>query len=182
MKAWLLVLALAACTDGGARPEVPPCDAGCLDEVGVRALREVMKLAFNLTLQGKPVGTHDVTVECPLGGSVRIRGTATSNAEQGSTFVELTYELDACKYTRRDDEPDETYALEVTGAIEQRGTLAVQPTSTTALRIRGTGVSVRGTVYDPPAPYEVTGCEVLLVQSGNMLSGSLCERVVAFEL
>ena len=30
-------------------------------QIALRAIRESMKVAFNLTLQGKPVGPHDVT-------------------------------------------------------------------------------------------------------------------------
>lgn len=141
-----------------------------------------MKLVFNLTLQGKPVGAHDVTVPCPLGGQAHIFGTATSNPTQGSTEVKLTYALDACTLLQRDKDAEENYRLVVGGTFRQEGTLAVQPTATTALSIKGSDVSLVGTVYDPPIPYEERGCEVLLSQTGSRLSGILCGRDTTTDL
>ncbi len=90
--------ALPGCGDGASPPEPEPCDQQCLDTSAIRALRETIKLAFNLTLQGKPVGAHDVTVPCPFGGSIRVYGEAYSNPIQGATEVTLTYELAGCAY------------------------------------------------------------------------------------
>src|SRR5262249_2516535 len=87
----LLVLAVSACGTKAAATAPPPCDGTCQDGIAIRALRETAKLAFNLTLQGKPVGQHDETTPCPLGGSVHVFGVATSNAVQGATEVDLTY-------------------------------------------------------------------------------------------
>lgn len=181
---WLLVCfsCLVACNDGGARPESPPCDEKCRDDVGVRSVRETMKLVFNLTLQGKPVGPQDQTMDCPLGGTAHVFGTATSNADQGSTFVSLTYELRECAYTQEDDEPDEAYTVVTTGTLTQEGTLAVQPSATTALRIDSPKVTVRGMIYDPSVPYEAVDCPLRLLQNGSLLGGTLCGRLVGFDL
>ncbi len=183
-RAWraMLLLVLTACSGGGARPESPPCDEKCRDDVGVRAVRETMKLVFNLTLQGKPVGAQDQRIDCPLGGRAHVFGTASSNADQGSTFVSLTYELEECAYTQQDDEPEEAYAVVTSGTLTQEGTLAVQPSSTTALRIEGSALTVRGMIYDPAVPYEIVDCEMLLMQNGNQLAGVLCQRPVGFDL
>ena len=176
------VLLVLGCSEGGARPVAPVCEAACREDIAVRGVRETLKLVFNLALQGKPVGAHDETLACPLGGTARVFGTATSNAEQGSTFVTLAYELTDCAYSQQDDEPEEAYAIVTTGVFEQEGTLAVQPSSTTALRIESTAVSVRGTVYDPAVPYEASACPLRLVQNGSLLSGTLCERPVGLDL
>jgi hypothetical protein len=178
---WLRVLGLvmalvaAGCSDEQADPS-PPCDEECQDSTAARALRETMKLVYNITLQGKPVGPQDETTPCPLGGQARVFGTASSNPKFGSTQVELTYELAACHYLSRDDEPGENYDMTVTGTVSQSGTLAVQPTATTALVMQGAAVTLVGNVYDPPIDYAADACAVELGQSGNQLSGTLCGR------
>jgi hypothetical protein len=77
-----------ACTEDPER--VPPCDARCEDGIAARALRETVKLAYNLTLQANPVGDQDESTDCPLGGRVRVFGHATSNPEQARPEVDLT--------------------------------------------------------------------------------------------
>jgi hypothetical protein len=141
-----------------------------------------MKLVFNLTLQGKPVGAHDYLVPCPLGGQARIFGTAMSNATQGSTDVKLTYVLDGCTVLERDDEANENYRMVVSGTVQQEGVIAVQPSATTALSIKSDDVSLVGTVYDPPVPYEERGCAVVLSQDGSRLTGTLCGRDTTTDL
>lgn len=172
----------SACSSGGARPEAPPCDEACREEVALRGVRETLKVVFNLGLQGKPAGAQDVTVDCPMGGTARVVGQATSNAEQGATFVELTYTLTACAYDQKDDEPDEAYALVTDGVVTQSGVLAVQPTATTALRIESASLGVKGRVYDPSSPYEAVACPMKLGQNGSRLAGTFCGREVGTDL
>lgn len=185
-RALCLMTALSAlgawgCSDEQAEAS-PPCDETCQDETAVRALRETMKLVYNLTLQGNPVGAQDESTPCPLGGTAHVFGTATSNAKFGSTEVDLTYELAACRYLSRDEEPGENYDMTVTTTITQTGTLAVQPTATTALVMQSASVTLSGNVYDPPLDYSADACAVELGQSGNQLSGTLCGRDVGLDL
>ncbi len=183
-----LALALAAlsapvgCGEGTRPPEPPPCDQKCQDGAALRALRETIKLAFNLTLQGKPVGAHDVTIPCVLGGSVRVRGEASSNPVQGTTEVRLTYELTNCSYRQVDSEAPENYSMAFTGSLTQEGTLAVQPTATTALLMSSVSMTFSGEVYDPPLAYEQPACPLQLVQSGGRLAGTICGREAGYEL
>jgi hypothetical protein len=177
-----LLLALSACgAKATSPPPPPPCDEKCKDETTMRALRETMKLGFNLTLQGKPVGTHDVSGPCPLGGKARIFGSASSNAIQGSTDVDLTYVLEGCEYLVEDDDAKENYRMKFTGTITQKGTLAVQPTATTAVVMRSESMAMIGTVYAPPVNVDLT-CPVLLGQDGNKLTGTLCGRAFGVDL
>lgn len=173
-----LAIALAAACGGGnsATPAVPTCDAACQDAIAIRSLRETLKLAFNLTLQGKPVGHHDESVDCPLGGTVHVVGDATSNPAQGATNVDLVYELLGCTYTLKDDDPKQTYSMSLVGKVEQKGVIAVQPSATTALGFRSGSVSFKGSVYNPAISYEQAACVVVLQQDGNKLSGTLCGR------
>jgi hypothetical protein len=162
-------------TAATAPPKPPPCDEACKDGVAIKALRETTKLAFNLTLQGKPVGTHDLTTPCPLGGGVRVFGTATSNAVQGATEVRLTYVLADCGYLFKDDDAKDNYSMRLSGTMTQEGILAVQPSATSALVMKSDMMKLSGTVYDPPLDYAAE-CPVELGQNGNKLTGTICGR------
>lgn len=179
----LMLLILPALGCGGPDPEPsPPCERKCQDGTALRALREIMKLVFNLTLQGNAAGPQDETTPCPSGGSARVSGEATSNAVQGAIEVQLSYELMQCAYLQRDDEPDENYDMTVTGTVSQQGTIAVQPTATMALTMSSDAVTFFGNVYDPPLPFEEPSCAVRMGQNGNHLSGTICDREAGTDL
>jgi hypothetical protein len=163
-------------------PEPPPCHDECTDGIALRSLRETMKLVYNLTLQANPVGEQDETTDCPLGGSARVYGTATSEPVHGATEVELTYELRDCAYIERDDEPEESYEMTIDGTITQSGTMAVQPSATTALLMQSDSMSLHGDVYDPPREFHEDDCVVDVAQSGNDLSGMFCGREAGVDL
>lgn len=177
---WCLALVLVACSSVDPPPPAPSCDEVCRDGVAMRAVREMTKLMYNLTLQGKPVGPQDRTVPCPFGGTARVSGTATSNPEVGTTDVDLTYEFNACGYLQKDDEAPENYDVKVTGALTQLGTLSSQPTATTALVMKSAKLSLQGQVFDPPSDYTVTDCVLEMTQTGNDISGLLCGRKAGF--
>lgn len=158
------------------------CEEECQDEIAARALRETLKLIYNLTLQGNPVGPQDESTPCPHGGSARVAGVATSVAEQGTTELELGYLLNACAYQHRDDDAEESYDVVISGSVGQKGILAVQPTATTALIFVADSVSLEGEVFDPPIPYTAHACRLRLAQNGSHLSGTWCEREIGFDL
>ena len=178
----LLALLCLACGAENEPEPPPPCEQECKDAVALRALRETMKLVYNLTLQANPVGPQDETTPCPLNGTARVFGEATSEPVQGATIVSLTYELDQCAYLELDDEPPENYAMVLDGVITQEGTLAVQPSATTAIMINSEAVTFIGTVYDPPINYFEEDCPVVLGQSGSKLSGTICDRAASVDL
>ncbi|MGH7283503.1 MAG: hypothetical protein ACRELY_18410, partial [Polyangiaceae bacterium] len=118
----LVVATSAACTGGGPTPSSPPCDQSCQDGVALRAFRETLKQVFNGALQGGPVGNQDVTYACaPLGGTAHVTGTATSNADVGTTSVNLTYVLDHCHYVAVDTDPNQNYDMTSTGTVTEVG-------------------------------------------------------------
>jgi hypothetical protein len=184
MGQMLLVLsAVPAIGCGGPDPEPsPPCERECQDATALRSLREIMKLVFNITLQGNAVGPQDETTACPSGGSAHVFGTATSNAVQGAIEVDLTYELFDCAYLQRDDEPEENYNMTVAGTVTQQGTIAVQPSATMALNMSSDAVSFSGNVYDPPLAFSEGSCPVRMGQNGNQLSGTICDREAGVDL
>ncbi len=186
MKRALFGLALLALsTTGCGSDEAPPskpCDQACKDATAVRSLRETLKLVYNLTLQGNPVGAQDETTECPLGGSARVVGAASADPLQGATFVELAYVLDQCAYSEVDEEPGENYEMTLSGVLVQKGTISVQPSANTALIMSAEAMTFSGTVYDPPLEYVESDCAVKLGQSGNQIAGQLCGRTAGTEL
>jgi hypothetical protein len=176
----LFALLALACTDE-TQPS-PPCDERCEDNIALRALREITKLAYNLTLQANPAGEQDESTSCPIGGSVRVFGTATSEPVHGATEVALTYEFSDCVHLELDEEPEESYLIGLSGTLTQNGIIAVQPTATTALILESSAMTLGGTVYDPPREYFEDRCEVAIGQDGNHVSGKLCGRSVGVDL
>lgn len=176
------VWGIACSSVDAAHTPAPPCDPVCQDQVAVRALREGMKLIYNLKLQGNPVGEQDAMSACPQGGKARVFGTATSNALQGATEVELTYTFTDCKYVHVDATPAENYQMTASGSITQSGILAVQPSATTALLFHSDSFSIDGSLYDPPLRYQAEACEFAASQDGNDMSGLWCGREVGFRL
>jgi hypothetical protein len=195
----IAVLALGlGCNGAGPSPTSPPCDQSCQDSVALRGFRETLKQVFNGALQAQPVGAQDVTYNCaPLGGTAHITGTATSNADVGSTTVSLTYVFDGCRYIAQDTDPTQNYDMTVTGVVVETGTIAVQPGSTTSLAITSDAVVLAGSVYSPPILYATDGgidlpdagdagslgaCAILVSQDGNQLSGTICGRTAGVSL
>ncbi len=172
---------LACQADATPPPPPPPCDEKCQDGIAVKALREMMKLAFNLTFQGKPVGEHDLSTPCMFGGSARVHGTATSNAIQGATEVRLTYVFTSCGYQFEDDDLDDNYEMTLDGTITQEGIIAVQPSAASAVVMKSDAMKLTGTVYDPPIDYAAE-CPVELGQNGNTVTARICGRDAKAEL
>lgn len=177
--------ALAALAVGcGSKSEdatVPPCEQECRDNIAMRAIRDELKLVYNLTLQGNDVGPQDETTPCPLGGTAHLVGTATSNSVQGGTDVDLVIVLDKCAYQRNPGEATQTYDVVISGTITEKGTIAVQPSATTALVIASDALTVTGTVNDPALPYEALACPLKMGQSGGEVAGTICGRKAGYK-
>lgn len=173
---WLI----SACSAAESEPKT--CDAECRDEVAARGLRDVIKVVYNLTLQGKPIGPQEAETSCPHGGSAQVAGFALSNPEQGATELELGYRLEECAYQHKDDDAQESYSVVISGDVGEKGVLAVQPTATTALIFGSEGLAIEGTVFDPPAQYAESDCALRLAQDGNHMSGTWCGREIGFDL
>ncbi len=131
------------------------------------------------------LNTGHGSVEClPVAGvkgSVRVFGQATANAVQGSSFVALSYDFQNCWYLAPPDpSAEQNFSLNVKGLLTQRGTISVQPTSTTALEIQSDALEVAGTLYDPPLDYAESDCALAVLQDGNSVAGTLCGRNAGF--
>jgi hypothetical protein len=170
----LCAVGVAACADK-TPPPPPACEQACQDGVALRAVREMMKFAFNDTFQSQSPGFHDLTTEKFLQGSARVFGTVDSNAEQGVTDVKLlTYVFTQAVYPKKEDDAEENYVIGLEGTITQEGKMAVQPSSPTALKMKSESLAIAGTVYDPPIKYLQMGCKLEMLQNGNSVSGMFC--------
>ncbi len=69
-----------------------------------------------------------------------------------------------------------------TWSFVQEGVLAVQPSSSSALVIRGDAVTSTGAVREPGVPYRVDARKLEMTQSGNRLTATLCGRTVGLDL
>jgi hypothetical protein len=170
---------LGGCSGPSPEP-APPCDGACQDATALRGLRETLKLAYNLTVQGKPEGEVDATSPCLRGGSVRVHGHGDSDAVNGTTNVVLTYDFDRCAYLQKDTDPTATFSMSFTGSVVQQGALSAASGSTTALGMQSASITLSGTVYDPPIAYDAENCALAMAQNGNQIAGTLCGRPVGF--
>jgi hypothetical protein len=179
---WAAVASIAAASVGGAAcadkepPPNPPCERKCQDGVALRAIREMMKFAFNMTLQMQPVGYNDLTTDKFLRGTARVFGNAYANSEQGVTDVDLTYVFTQAVYAKKQDDPEQNYIMGLDGIITQTGKMAVQPSSPTSLKMHSESLTLAGKVYDPPIDYLDMGHNLVMLQNGNSVSGVFCDR------
>ena len=143
-------------------------------------MRLTLKAVFNHASNGAPIGDLDATTDCPGGGTAHVVGTTSSTAAQGGTTIDVTYDLAACLYGETSLTATKTFAVSSTGKITEQGMLGVQPGATTTLTFAGTGLTLTGTVYDPPLSYSTQMCSLSATQTGNAVSGVLCGRPAAF--
>lgn len=116
-----------------------------------------------------------------MGGPVHVFGTATANAVQAASFVDLECDFEQRAHAApANATPDPNYDLVVSGRVRQKGTLAVQPSSTTALVIDCDSLSTSGTVYDPTVDYAAGDCALAVAQQGGRICGTLCGRNAGF--
>ncbi len=174
--------AVSGCGGGSSSTPEPPCDQACQDASALRSLRDALKLAYNLELQGQPVGPQNATGPCPLGGTAHIAGTATANASVGSTQVSLTYVFTACAFSQTDTDPTQNYQMKLDGTVTESGTIAQQPSAATSLAFASSSISFSGSVYAPSLPYAESDCALQMGQNGNQLSGTMCGRDVGVTL
>jgi hypothetical protein len=189
-----LLIASAGCGSKSSTA-LEPCDTECKDGIALRAVRETMRFVYNQKLQGKPVGAQDAGADCLMTGTAQVFGTGTSNPEQGATEVHLTYVFNECLFTvPKNPTRERNYAMTITGAVTEDGILAVQPSSTTSLKLVSQALSLTGTVSDPPIDYDETICMLTdammttdamprrldAAQNGNNVAGTLCGRTASF--
>jgi hypothetical protein len=174
-RVWMFaVIGAVSCSAASSPPKT--CDMECQDGIAARSVREAMKLLYNVALQGNPDGPQDATEPCPLGGSARVSGTATSNATLGVTKVDLTYAFSACAYSEADSDETRTFSVTLDGTATEVGTISVEPSSTTSLTIHSDSLSITGWVFTPTQAYSAAACVVSLGQDGGSLSGKVCDR------
>lgn len=170
VSAWV-----AGCGSTSSETPATACDQACVDSLSIRAVRQTLRLIYNLKLQGGDVGEQDVSSPCPNGGSVHVTGTATSNAKQGTTEVDLAFDFTGCAVVATGTS---AFDLTIDGVVNESGVLPSSE-SNTALLIDATQLTLRGTVSDPAIPVDEI-CLLALSQSGALVSGTICDRPASF--
>jgi len=183
--AFCALLLASGCSAGNQPAPAPPCDQACQDGVALLGTRTMLKFAYNFLVQGKAVGPQQGVHPClpgPAGtGTVQVSGDAESNAVQGASEVRLSYDFQNCLYVApADPSAAQNFSLTLTGVVSELGTIAVQPSATTALSIQSDSLTIVGTVYDPPLDYAASDCALAVNQNGNAVAGSLCGRSASF--
>lgn len=182
----ICLLTISGCGAGPSPAPAPPCEQRCQDGVALRGLRTAIKFAYNYKVATRPVGPQDAMTPCysedgSSGGTVHIFGDATVNAIQGASIVDLSYDFKDCLLSAPPDPTaDQNFNLTFSGLVTEQGTLSVQPTATTALKLESTSVSISGTVYDPAVQYSASDCTLSVLQNGNAVSGAFCGRNAGF--
>jgi hypothetical protein len=127
--------------------------------------------AWGQNIAGRSTGTHDITSNCPLGGTVHITGTTMVN--NGIDVADLTFDFTDCANS------ESVYSLTFTGSVTMQGSFEAT-TGYAALSFSSTSLETTGNVdyYDQPTINET--CDLACAQDGTgdawRLNGKLCGR------
>lgn len=144
---------------------------GDTDALVVYGILDTEIFLFDQNLVGQPTGAQDLTVDCPLGGTVHITGTTTSDTQ---ATVDLTYDFSGCANS------GSGYDLALTGAVLLSGSF--DGTGYKALSSVSDSLAVIGSV--DAADVDDT-CALAVTDRGSsgeasVVSGQWCDRDVEF--
>lgn len=147
------------------------------DDMVVYAALDTTNFLFNQNLAGHPTGAQDLTVPCPLGGTVHITGTTSADTQTLIDTVDLVYSMQACANV------GSGYDLVFSGDIHAQGSF--RSTGYKAMTKQSLALTFAGTV-DAGATVTVgETCELAINETGEDFGGSsvigkLCGRTVDF--
>lgn len=177
----MLALILASC----GTPKPDKADGPDMELYRVKVLAHVLVEAhtflYNQNVAGKSQNVS-TTVFCPQGGEVTITGNAHEDLATGITSANLKYESLSCRLILTDHD------VTMTGVMQEKGTfnsdtVTVSSGSVTTGMTSLTYISTLAFVSegeDNSNSIKTTlhsVCPVTLVQSGNKVSGTVCEKV-----
>ena len=155
---------------------VPLCgcagsDGGDTDPSVVYGILDTEIFLFDQNLVGQPTGAQDLTVDCPLGGTVHLTGTTTSDIQ---ATVDLTYDFAGCASS------GSGYDLALTGAVFLSGSF--DSTGYKALSSISDSLGVIGSVDSGDVD---DTCALAVTDRGesgqaSVVSGQWCGRDVEF--
>jgi len=155
-----------------------------LDSDTVWAINNGTMQIYNDNLAGHPVGTQNLTANCPLGGTVQITGTTQFSNNTGITTVNLTHAMTNCRVTKT-SASGTTVTLTLTGSVEQTGgfnaSTGFQSVNYQSQTLAMTGTAHRNgytdaAVNNPDCAY--SGSNTSSDGSTSSTSGSVCGRAV----
>ncbi len=135
---------------------------------------------YNQNLAGKPTGSVNVTVNCPVGGTAHITGTTSYDSTHGITSVMLTIAMTGCKMSEVSASSGVNVALSLDGSISETGSW--NSSNYASVNYQATGVVMSGTDQRTGYAQATIGqtCDVALTfdESGstNTVSGTICGR------
>jgi hypothetical protein len=152
-----------------------------VDGATVWALLNSIVDFYNQNLAGRPVGSQNVTADCPGGGTVTITGSSGYSSSNAITTSNLTYAMSGCQTSQISADGNTVAAIATTGTVTETGSWNIPDyksgkyQSTGSLIMTGT-VNVTGF-----APATINqSCNVGLTHnisgSTNTLTGTICDR------
>jgi hypothetical protein len=107
MSRWVVLLLAAGCSSGSASTgsaagadggggSFTMCDQACADIASGVTLANLVNDLYNQNLAGRPVGSQNLSAQCPLGGTAAITGTTGFDSTHNITSVNLTYMMTSC--------------------------------------------------------------------------------------
>jgi hypothetical protein len=181
-KVSLLILAsaLLAAAGAGCDSNPPPspaagCDQTCQDNQSAWAITAIVWFLFDQNIAGAHSGNINLTVSCPLGGNVVIKGTAVWNSSDTLGNINLSYAFSACQMS------DPSYNLTLTGSVTQSGTF-VPNAGIEAMTYTSSSLGFTGQVNLAAAEVAITNTACVLglttsgdgTQSGQSTTGAIC--------
>lgn len=169
--AWVLATT-PACSDTTSSDEGDSgagCTGACVDlQVGI-ALVSLCNTLYNTNLAGKPVGRHDVSASCPLGGQAHMTGNVGKSSSDAITTVNLTYAMTGCRVRSNSIDVAFDGTVTLAGSFDATSYQS-ENASSKALSYSGSfaGAAVAGTACDAHVNDDTT--------ASPRYSGSLCGR------
>ncbi|MFV8749130.1 hypothetical protein ACNOYE_01120 [Nannocystaceae bacterium ST9] len=151
-------------------------DRQYLDNLVAYGVLDTTWFLFNQNLAGKPTGTQDLVLACPLGGMVHITGQTSVDDSTAINSVDLTYTMIGCANAGTD------YDLVLNGEIHSTGTF--RSTGYKALTEQSSNLHWSGSVGEGDEPVDETCAYSVNEQSGDFetghVTGELCGRSIEF--
>jgi hypothetical protein len=150
------------------------CDQTCQDSNVGFAVDNAGWLLYDENVAGKPSGSVNLTVSCPLSGTVAITGSVTV-ASNGVNSLQLMLSMTSCGVSAS------TYSLTFTGSLQMSGTFTSNAQND--VTFSSSSLSIAGQLMFLDNPMVTESCPVSVTDTWNhqqgavgWLSGAVCGR------
>jgi len=164
------LLAASGCaSDSSDSSSTPTCNQECVDDWTGYGIVETLRVLYNGHVAGNSPD-FNVPVNCGLGGTVTITGSASTDV-LGTTSLDLNYAMLTCVSS-----DGANFSLTFTGAIDQDGTFN-EIFGTDARTYASASLTMSGTANGEDVAQT---CGVNISQTESGLTGILCGRSFAY--